>query len=70
MKSLYLETSTEACSAALYLDGEVTERYQLAPQQHNKFILPMIESSALLRSCRTLAQSCLKACMFWILCCI
>ncbi len=44
MKVLALETSTEACSAALYLDGETTERYQLAPQQHNKLILPMIES--------------------------
>ncbi len=44
MKLLALETSTEACSAALYLDGEVTERYQLAPQQHNKLILPMVES--------------------------
>ncbi|CAG1022725.1 tRNA threonylcarbamoyladenosine biosynthesis protein TsaB [Methylococcales bacterium] len=44
MKLLSLETSTEACSAALCLDGEVTERYQIAPQQHNKLILPMIES--------------------------
>ncbi|MFZ4702392.1 MAG: tRNA (adenosine(37)-N6)-threonylcarbamoyltransferase complex dimerization subunit type 1 TsaB, partial [Candidatus Methylumidiphilus sp.] len=44
MKLLSLETSTEACSAALYLDGEITERYQLAPQQHNKLILPMIQS--------------------------
>ena len=44
MKLLALETSTEACSAALYLDGEVTERYQLAPQQHNQLILPMLES--------------------------
>jgi tRNA threonylcarbamoyladenosine biosynthesis protein TsaB len=44
MKLLALETSTEACSAALSVDGDVTERYQLAPQQHNKLILPMIES--------------------------
>ncbi len=44
MKLLALETATEACSAALYLDGEVAERYQIAPQQHNKLILPMIES--------------------------
>ena len=44
MKLLALETSTEACSAALYLDGETQERYQIAPQQHNKLILPMIES--------------------------
>ncbi len=44
MKLLALETSTEACSAALYLDGEVAERYQLAPRQHNKLILPMLAS--------------------------
>lgn len=44
MKLLSLETSTEACSAALYLDGETQERFQIAPQQHNKLILPMIES--------------------------
>ena len=44
IKFLALETSTESCSAALFLDGETTERYQLAPQQHNKLILPMIES--------------------------
>ena len=44
MKLLSLETSTEACSAALLIDGEISERYQLAPQQHNKLRLPMIES--------------------------
>jgi tRNA threonylcarbamoyladenosine biosynthesis protein TsaB len=44
MKLIALETSTEACSAALLLDGEAAERYQIAPQQHNKLILPMIES--------------------------
>ena len=44
MKLLSLETSTEACSAALFIDGEISERYQLAPQQHNKLILPMLES--------------------------
>jgi len=44
MKILALETSTEACSAALLIDGETAERYQLAPQQHNKLILPMVES--------------------------
>jgi tRNA threonylcarbamoyladenosine biosynthesis protein TsaB len=44
MKILALETSTEACSAALLIDGASAERYQLAPQQHNKLILPMIES--------------------------
>jgi len=44
MKLLALETSTEACSAALFLDGEVAWRYEIAPQRHNKLILPMLES--------------------------
>jgi tRNA threonylcarbamoyladenosine biosynthesis protein TsaB len=44
MKVLALETATEACSAALYLNGEVIERYALAAREHNRLILPMIES--------------------------
>ncbi len=44
MKLLAVETSTEACSAALFIDGEVTERYELAPKVHTKLILPMIDS--------------------------
>lgn len=43
MKLLAVETSTEACSAALFMDGEITERYQLAPKEHTKLILPMID---------------------------
>jgi tRNA threonylcarbamoyladenosine biosynthesis protein TsaB len=44
MKLLAVETSTEACSAALFIDGEVAERYELAPKEHTKLILPMIDS--------------------------
>ncbi len=44
MKLLAVETSTEACSAALFIDGEVTECFELAPQKHTKLILPMIDS--------------------------
>jgi tRNA threonylcarbamoyladenosine biosynthesis protein TsaB len=44
MKLLAVETSTEACSAALFIDGEVAERYALAPKEHTKLILPMIDS--------------------------
>lgn len=43
MKLLALDTATEACSVAV-LDGDtVVERYQLAPREHNRLILPMIE---------------------------
>ncbi len=44
MKLLAVETSTEACSAALFIDGKVSERYELAPKEHTKLILPMIDS--------------------------
>ncbi|MDD5410759.1 MAG: tRNA (adenosine(37)-N6)-threonylcarbamoyltransferase complex dimerization subunit type 1 TsaB [Methylobacter sp.] len=44
MKLLAVETSTEACSAALFIDGEVKERFELAPKEHTKLILPMIDS--------------------------
>ena len=41
---LAIETASAACSAALSIDGEVEERYSLAPRQHALLILPMIES--------------------------
>lgn len=44
MKLLALDTSTEACSAALYVDGKVSVRFQLAPREHSKLILQMLEA--------------------------
>lgn len=41
---LAIETATTACSAALVVDGDIRERYALAPRQHAALILPMIES--------------------------
>jgi tRNA threonylcarbamoyladenosine biosynthesis protein TsaB len=43
MKLLALETSTEACSVALWLDGEVRERFELAPRRHAELTLPWAE---------------------------
>ncbi len=43
MKLLAIETSTEACSAAFYLDGEIHESFELTPREHAKRILPMID---------------------------
>ncbi|MGZ8137483.1 MAG: tRNA (adenosine(37)-N6)-threonylcarbamoyltransferase complex dimerization subunit type 1 TsaB [Methylococcaceae bacterium] len=43
MKLLAVETATEACSAALYINGEISERFEVAPQKHTKLILPMID---------------------------
>ena len=43
MKILAIDTSTEACSAALLIDGEVTSQYQLAPREHSRLILKIID---------------------------
>ena len=43
MRLLAIETATEACSAALWVNGEIIERYQFAPRRHNELILPMCE---------------------------
>ena len=44
MKLLAIDTVTEACSAALWLDGEVQERFEIAPRQHTILILPMVQA--------------------------
>lgn len=43
MKLLAVETATHACSAALFIDGQIEQRFAIAPQQHTKLILPMID---------------------------
>ena len=43
MKLLAVDTATEACSAALLIDGLINERFQLAPKDHTQLILPMID---------------------------
>jgi len=44
MNILAIDTSTEACSAALCINGEsITARYQLAPREHSRLILKMID---------------------------
>ncbi|MFU8787991.1 MAG: tRNA (adenosine(37)-N6)-threonylcarbamoyltransferase complex dimerization subunit type 1 TsaB [Methylobacter sp.] len=44
MKLLAVETATEACSAALFIDGNIAERFELAPKTHTQLILPMIDA--------------------------
>ena len=44
MKLLAVETATDACSAALYIDGIITERFSLTTNEHTKLILPMIDT--------------------------
>lgn len=40
MKLLAIETSTEACSVAVYADGAVLARHELAPRRHTQLVLP------------------------------
>lgn len=42
-KILSIDASTEACSVALLNGKEATDSYELAPRQHAKRLLPMIE---------------------------
>jgi len=44
MRLLAFETATEACSVALYIEGEVRERFQVAPRQHAELALPWAEA--------------------------
>ncbi|MEG3193038.1 tRNA (adenosine(37)-N6)-threonylcarbamoyltransferase complex dimerization subunit type 1 TsaB [Lysobacter sp. D1-1-M9] len=43
MKLLAFELATEACSVALWLDGEVRERFEIAPRRHAELALPWAE---------------------------
>ena len=40
MKLLAFETATEACSVALWIDGELRERFEVAPRRHAELSLP------------------------------
>lgn len=44
MKLLAFETATEACSVALWVDGEVLERFEIAPRRHTELVLPWAEA--------------------------
>ncbi|WP_428035281.1 tRNA (adenosine(37)-N6)-threonylcarbamoyltransferase complex dimerization subunit type 1 TsaB [Amphritea sp.] len=40
---LTLDTSTDACSVALSLDGVVQEDFRIIPRQHTRQLLPMVD---------------------------
>ena len=44
MRLLAFETSTEACSVAVYVDGDVHERFAVAPRRHAELSLPWAEA--------------------------
>jgi tRNA threonylcarbamoyladenosine biosynthesis protein TsaB len=43
VKLLAIDTTEEACSAALLLGAEVRERFEIAPRRHSELILPMMD---------------------------
>ena len=44
MKLLAFETATEACSVALWIDGDVRERFEVAPRRHAELALPWADA--------------------------
>ncbi|PWD86279.1 tRNA (adenosine(37)-N6)-threonylcarbamoyltransferase complex dimerization subunit type 1 TsaB [Ignatzschineria cameli] len=43
MKILAVDASMEACSAAVYVNGEIVERLSVAPRKHIELLKPMTE---------------------------
>ncbi|NMP31333.1 tRNA (adenosine(37)-N6)-threonylcarbamoyltransferase complex dimerization subunit type 1 TsaB [Thalassotalea sp. M1531] len=43
MKLLAIDASTEACSVAIYNDGNVYSDFELCPQSHSLVLLPMVD---------------------------
>jgi tRNA threonylcarbamoyladenosine biosynthesis protein TsaB len=43
MRLLAIDTSEEACSVALWQDGGVSERFEIAARRHSEMVLPMAE---------------------------
>jgi tRNA threonylcarbamoyladenosine biosynthesis protein TsaB len=44
MKLLAFETATEACSVALCVDGDIVERFEIAPRRHAELALPWADA--------------------------
>jgi tRNA threonylcarbamoyladenosine biosynthesis protein TsaB len=44
LKLLAFETATEACSVAVWIDGEVRERFEIAPRRHAELALPWADA--------------------------
>jgi len=44
MKLLAFETSTEACSVAIFDDGRILERFEIAPRRHAELALPWAQA--------------------------
>lgn len=51
IKLLAIDTSTDACSAALNVDGQIYERFEVVPRAHTRLLLPLVD--ALLKETNT-----------------
>ncbi|EPG7576617.1 tRNA (adenosine(37)-N6)-threonylcarbamoyltransferase complex dimerization subunit type 1 TsaB [Providencia huaxiensis] len=40
---LAVDTATEACSVALWCDGDIISRFAISPREHTQKVLPMVE---------------------------
>ena len=49
MKILAIDTATEACSSALWLDGAIHARFEIAGREHTQRLLPQV--AALMADC-------------------
>ena len=43
MRILAIDTATEACSAALWNDGNTCAHFELCPREHTQRILPIVQ---------------------------
>lgn len=43
MRLLAIDTATEACSAALWLEGELIERFEIAGRTHTERLMPVVQ---------------------------
>jgi tRNA threonylcarbamoyladenosine biosynthesis protein TsaB len=55
VRLLALDTTEAGCSAALWFDGQLSERYEVVPRRHSERLLPMMDS--LLRDAGVTLQS-------------
>ncbi|QRG77485.1 tRNA (adenosine(37)-N6)-threonylcarbamoyltransferase complex dimerization subunit type 1 TsaB [Citrobacter sp. R56] len=55
MRILAIDTATEACSVALWNDGNINAQFELCPREHTQRILPMVQD-ILATSGTTLAE--------------
>jgi tRNA threonylcarbamoyladenosine biosynthesis protein TsaB len=51
-KILALDSSTDACSVALHLDGDITHIFELAVKTHTQRLLPMVDEVLQRSGCR------------------